>query len=262
MFFCIHSYFIFSFCFFLQIDKKNINKAMSKQVIIYGGRGALGDCLVRYFKSKNFTVTSIDLKQNEQADVNITLGDGDSLEKQAELITQELQSSLKGESVDAILNVAGGWAGGNAGDKDFLKNSDLMLKQSVYSSLISASLANKFLKENGLLTLAGAAAALDSTPGMIGYGAAKAATIHIGKSLAGPNSGMPTNSSVLTIAPITLDTPMNRKWMSKADTSTWTPLEYIADLFYKWINDPSSRPNGGSVVKLTTTNGNTELSYH
>jgi hypothetical protein len=28
------------------------------------------------------------LKQNEQADVNITLGDGDSLEKQAELITQ------------------------------------------------------------------------------------------------------------------------------------------------------------------------------
>ena len=28
---------------------------------------------------------------------------------------------------------------------------------------------------------------------------------------------------------ITLDTPMNRKWMPKADTSTWTPLEYIAE---------------------------------
>jgi hypothetical protein len=28
------------------------------------------------------------LKQNEQADVNITLGDGESLEKQAELITE------------------------------------------------------------------------------------------------------------------------------------------------------------------------------
>ncbi len=33
------------------------------------------------------------------------------------LIYLELQSSLQGESVDAILNVAGGWAGGNAGDK-------------------------------------------------------------------------------------------------------------------------------------------------
>jgi hypothetical protein len=28
------------------------------------------------------------LKENEQADVNITLGDGESLEKQAELITK------------------------------------------------------------------------------------------------------------------------------------------------------------------------------
>ena len=99
------------------------------------------------------------------------------------VICLEIQSSLNGESVDAILNVAGGWAGGNAGDKgkiamrfgssfhalfsieDFIKNSDLMFKQSVYSSLIAASLASKFLKENGLLTLAGAAAALDATPG-------------------------------------------------------------------------------------------------
>lgn len=51
--------------------------------------------------------------------------------------------------------------------KDFIKNSDLMFKQSVYSTLLSASLANKFLKENGLLTLSGAAAALDTTPGLI-----------------------------------------------------------------------------------------------
>jgi hypothetical protein len=32
---------------------------------------------------------------------------------------------------------------------------------------------------------------------------------------------------------IMLDTPMNRKWMSKADTSTWTPLEYIAEYIYR-----------------------------
>lgn len=36
---------------------------------------------------------------------------------------------------------------------------------------------------------------------MIGYGAAKAATMHIGKSLAASNSGMPKDSSVVTIAP-------------------------------------------------------------
>lgn len=92
-------------------------------------------------------MTSIDLKQNEEADVNITLGDNESLEKQAEQITDsnnhiektnrrisifvspiflELQSSLNGESVDAILNVAGGWAGGHAGDKGMRRISFLI----------------------------------------------------------------------------------------------------------------------------------------
>jgi hypothetical protein len=42
-----------------------------------------------------------------------------------------------------------------------------MFQQSVSSSLMVASLASKFLKENGLLTLAGAAAALEPTPGAL-----------------------------------------------------------------------------------------------
>lgn len=63
---------------------------------------------------------------------------------------------------------------------------------------------------------------------MIGYGMAKAAIHQLTKSLAGENSGLPPNSLVASILPVTLDTPMNRKWMKNADTSSWTPLEYIA----------------------------------
>ena len=64
---------------------------------------------------------------------------------------------------------------------------------------------------------------------MIGYGMAKAAVHQLCKSLADPQGGLPKDSSVLSILPITLDTPMNRKWMPKADTSTWTPLEFVAE---------------------------------
>ena len=42
----------------------------------------------------------------------------------------------------------------------------MMWKQSVWSSTIAGSLAAKFLKPNGLLTLTGAAPATDATPGM------------------------------------------------------------------------------------------------
>lgn len=35
--------------------------------------------------------------------------------------------ALEGQSLDAVLCVAGGWAGGNAAHADFIKNSDLMV---------------------------------------------------------------------------------------------------------------------------------------
>jgi dihydropteridine reductase len=58
---------------------------------------------------------------------------------------------------------------------------------------------------------------------------AKAAVHQLSKSLAAADGGLPKESSVLTILPVTLDTPMNRKWMPKADHSTWTPLEFVAE---------------------------------
>lgn len=67
-----------------------------------------------------------------------------------------------------------------------------------------------------------------ATPGMIGYGMAKAAIHQLTKSLAGDDSGLPSGSLSVAILPITLDTPMNRKWMAGADFSTWTPLEFVA----------------------------------
>lgn len=64
---------------------------------------------------------------------------------------------------------------------------------------------------------------------MVGYGLAKAAVHQLTKSLALTGSGLPIDSNVVAILPITLDTPMNRKWMPKADFSTWTPLEFVAE---------------------------------
>ena len=33
----------------------------------------------------------------------------------------------------------------------------------------------------------------------------------------------------LQIFRVTLDTPMNRKWMPDADQTAWTPLEFVAE---------------------------------
>lgn len=80
-------------------------------------------------------------------------------------ILQQVGSILNGNKADAIICVAGGWAGGNAAHKDFVKNSNLMWTQSVWSSVIAASIAAHHLKEGGFLSLTGAKAALGETPG-------------------------------------------------------------------------------------------------
>lgn len=131
-------------------------------------------------------VVSIDLKENATAQANIIVDPAQSLDDQHKNIESRL-APLLGDTgrLDAILNVAGGWAGGNAnpGDK-LLAAADLMWKQSVWSSLISASIASKYLRPSGVLTLPGAAAALNATPSMIGYGVAKSAVHQLTKSLA------------------------------------------------------------------------------
>lgn len=221
----------------------------------------MGSAVVSHFKAQNWWVGSIDLNPNDQADANIIVNKDDAWLEQETTVLAELKTILAGDKIDAVICVAGGWAGGNAAAKDFVKSADIMWRQSVWSSVLAATIAANHLKPGGLVSLPGAKPALEGTPGMIGYGMAKAAVHQLTKSLASDKSGLPENSLAVALLPVTLDTPMNRKWMPDADTSTWTPLQYVAELFWKWTNG-IERPPNGSLVELETKNNQTKLNLH
>jgi dihydropteridine reductase len=117
-------------------------------------------------------VGGIDMAENELADFNITIDRNADWVAQETQVLQKVNDALNGQKLDAVICVAGGWSGGNAA-KDLAKNSDMMWKQSVWTSAISATIGANHLKEGGFLALTGAKAALQGTPGMIGYGMAK-----------------------------------------------------------------------------------------
>jgi dihydropteridine reductase len=94
---------------------------------------------------------------------------------------------------------------------------------------------------------------------MLAYGASKAAAHHIVKSLAQPGSGMPTNSKVVAILPIMLDTPMNRKDMPNGNFDSWTPLDTVAQIFLDWATDKVARPENGAFVVVKTENKKTDF---
>ena len=145
---------------------------MAGRVVVYGGRGALGSAIVSRFKETGYWVASIDTRLSDCSDENI-LVEGETWQQQTDLVTAGLSQLLGEEKLDAVICVAGGWAGGSPASKDFIKNSEAMWKSSVWPASISASLATSHLKEGGLVVLPGAAPATSATPTMAGYGMAK-----------------------------------------------------------------------------------------
>uniref|UniRef100_A0A1A9ZR67 Dihydropteridine reductase n=1 Tax=Glossina pallidipes TaxID=7398 RepID=A0A1A9ZR67_GLOPL len=227
------------------------------RVLIYGGKGALGAACVSHFKENNFWVSSVDFNDNEQADAGIIVSRNASWIEQEEDVLRKVGTALGDNKLDAVICVAGGWAGGNA-KAGLAKNADTMWRQSVWASTISATIAANHLKPEGLLALTGAKLALEGTPDMIGYGLAKAGVHQLTRSLAAKNSGLPENAVVISILPITLDTPTNRKLMPNADFTSWTPLKELAGYFHLWTKQ-EERPKNGSLLQVVTENGSTYL---
>ena len=98
---------------------------------------------------------------------------------QAENVCGAVSNLLGENKLDAVLCLAGGWAGGSPSSKDFIKNADLMWKSSVWPASISAQLACLHLREGGTVVLPGAQPATKGTPGMAGYGMAKVSNIRV-----------------------------------------------------------------------------------
>ena len=65
---------------------------MSKKVLIYGGRGALGSTMVSHFQSCGWWVCSVDLAASDAADANVIV------DPKADWLAQESNSYLIAKS--------------------------------------------------------------------------------------------------------------------------------------------------------------------
>lgn len=222
-----------------------------RKVLVYGGRGALGRMCVSMFKRQNIWVCSIGHGPNEEADASIIVSSSQSWEEQSNQVQNHLTHILSGQKLDGIFNVAGGWAGGNAASETFINSCTLMWQQAVQTSVVTAQIAANHLNKRGIVVLSGALPAENGTPGMIGYGMCKASIHQLTRCLGEEGSGLPKGAHALCILPVTLDTPMNRKYMADADQTTWTPLEYVAQMFIGWL-ERRGRPVSGSLVEIVT----------
>lgn len=75
--------------------------------------------------------------------------------------------------------------GGGASSSELARSTESMIRVCLEPAVDAVRLSSAFLAPQSSLILTGASAALGPTPGMLGYGLAKAATHHLVKSLGG-----------------------------------------------------------------------------
>ncbi|KPI82815.1 quinonoid dihydropteridine reductase (QDPR-1) [Leptomonas seymouri] len=219
-----------------------------KRVLLIGARGGLGRVVASAFKQDKWSVIPVD------QGTSVASNDGCHLvsaKGSIEELQQAYLAAVADATVDAVINVAGGWAGGSVADAGTAAAAELMLRQSLFSSVAAAHVFSKRGQAGGLLLLTGAAAAVGPTPGMIGYGTAKSAVHFLCQSIAADPAVIPQDAGVLALLPSILDTPANRSAMPGADRSSWTPLDDVARQIVAWSNG-TKRPESGSLVRIVT----------
>jgi len=274
------------------------NDKERKIALVLGSSGALGSTVARYLsREQGMTVLGADVVE-VPSDFNSSDWELDgfvSLPTMAQRpsvadISAELASGifniLHNEQIDTIVCASGGWGGDPKpmvgqnleaeqvllGAHEYGEAIDKMIYMNLVPVIAAGYSAQTFMGPNGLFVVMGATAALASTPGMLGYGMAKAGCHHIVQTLGATTansldtkvkkregrrqrqfaSNMGT-MSVVGILPATIDTPSNRQAMPEADLDSWTKPLDIAQEIGKWIETPSLRPHSGALVKVSST---------
>jgi len=149
--------------------------------------------------------------------------------------------------VDALVNTAGGYAGGvKLWDLD-TKVFDQMLElnlRSVYV-LARAVLPSMLEAGSGSIVNVAAKAAIDHGAGAAAYAASKAAAVALMDSLAADTKG--TGIRVNSILPSIIDTAANRKAMPGANYATWPKPEEIADVILFLSSNFARAIHGGAI---------------
>lgn len=211
-----------------------------KKVLILGGSGALGKSVVNTFKSTKpiWNVINLDFSENKNADYNYQLNSNSDNFISKDEISKIGKLEVFQKKLDCIINVAGGWRGGSIESEDILESTQQMISMNLYSTLLSAHLAKKFLNENSLMIFTGANSVKEGMHAwMMGYQLSKNSVHHLTDVLLKNPNELPTNTKLITILPNTIDTQSNRSAMPDADFSSWTKPEEIARVLKNWADE-------------------------
>ncbi len=224
---------------------------MGKVVIISGASGGLGQAVSRVFHRQGASVVLIGSHLNGVQTLASELGDralpvavnlADPTEAE-----QVVQSTLDHfGQVDILLNLAGGFSGGQpvsespADELDHMLNINLRTTYNLSKAAVKPMMKQKW----GRIVNIASRDALKGRAKYSAYAMSKAAILRLTESMATEVKGY--GITVNAILPGTIDTESNRKSMPDADFSKWVKPEIIAETLLFLTRDDTAI-NGAAI---------------
>lgn len=217
-----------------------------KVIVVTGAFGALGQVVGEVAQSRGARVAGIDHAPSQLSATpeRIEIG-GVDLSDAAKAKTAVEAAAKHFGRLDAVINIAGGFAFETIGDGD-IKTWQRMYALNVLTALNTARAALPHLAASkaGRIVNIGAMGALQAGSGMGPYAASKAGVHRLTEALANEWKGKVTVNAVL---PSTIDTPANRADMPKADFSKWVTLQELAEVILFLASDAASGITGALI---------------
>jgi len=217
-----------------------------KVLIVTGALGALGKVVAETALARGARVAGIDYAPSQMSATpeRIEIG-GVDLSDPAQAKTAVEAAAKHFGSLDALINIAGGFAFETVGDGD-IKTWQRMHALNVLTALNTSHAALPHLAASGAgrIVNIGAMGALQAGSGMGPYAASKAGVHRLTEALANEWKGKVTVNAVL---PSIIDTKANRADMPKADFSKWVTPQELAEVILFLASEAASGVTGALI---------------
>ena len=222
---------------------------MNERVVaITGGHGVLGRAVLEAALAGGFKVAVIDHASGQAVPDGVLELGGVDLTDAAAAEGAIARVVERFGRLDALLNIAGGFAWQTVDDADPAWSRMFALNLTTALNVSRAALPYLKASDAGRIVNVGSAAALKAGTGMGAYAASKSAVHRLTESLA---EELKTSSvTVNAVLPSIIDTPANRHDMPDADPAVWVaPPDLAAVILF--LASPEARAITGALVPVT-----------
>ena len=157
--------------------------------------------------------------------------------------------ALRHGPIDALVHLVGGFSGGTpvAETSDATWDQMMNINLRVAFLTLRSVLKPMIAARRGRIVAVGSRAALEASPNITAYAVSKAGLVALVKNVAAETKDLGITANV--VLPSTIDTPVNRAAMPKADFSHWVRPESIAKLLV-WLASEESGDVSGAVIPI------------